>query len=100
MIVRSLGSHARRPVNVDDSRCAVQHYRSNLRDLEFNLLEVLGRDHVLGAPPYTGLDAETARDMLAEADRLARNVLAGSLIDSDRNPPRFDPGTGTVTLPP
>jgi alkylation response protein AidB-like acyl-CoA dehydrogenase len=79
---------------------AVQHYRSNLRDLEFNLLEVLRRDHVLGAPPYTDLDAETARDMLAEADRLARNVLARSLIDSDRNPPSFDPRTGAVTLPP
>jgi alkylation response protein AidB-like acyl-CoA dehydrogenase len=78
----------------------MEHYRSNLRDLEFNLLEVLRRDHVLGAPPYAELDAETARDMLAEADRLARQALAVSFADSDRNPPRFDPQTGKVTLPP
>jgi alkylation response protein AidB-like acyl-CoA dehydrogenase len=77
----------------------VQHYRSNLRDLEFNLLEVLGRDQLLGAPPYSELDVETAREMLAEADRLARQALADSFVDSDRNPPRFDPRTGTVTLP-
>jgi hypothetical protein len=61
----------------------VQHYRSNLRDLEFNLLEVLRRDHVLGAPPYADLDAETARDLLAEADRRApprRQVAAAKFF--------------------
>ena len=28
------------------------HYISNLRDIEFNLFEVLGRDQVLGHGPF------------------------------------------------
>ena len=75
------------------------HYKSNLRDLEFTLFEVLGRQEVLGAGPYADLDVDTAREMLRELERLATEVLADSLVDSDRHPPRFDPATGTVTLP-
>jgi alkylation response protein AidB-like acyl-CoA dehydrogenase len=75
------------------------HYRSNLRDIEFNLFEVFGRQEVLGAGPYADLDADTARSMLVEIERLASNELAASFTDSDRNPPVFDPVTRCVVVP-
>jgi hypothetical protein len=77
----------------------VSHYKSNLRDIEFNLFEVLGRDEVLGQGPFAEVDGETARSILAEVDRLAREDLAASYEDSDRNPPVFDPETSTAPIP-
>jgi hypothetical protein len=77
----------------------MSHYRSHLRDLEFNLFEVFGADRSFGQEPYAELDADTARDILAEVDRLAREDLAASYVDGDRNPPRFDPATHTAPLP-
>jgi alkylation response protein AidB-like acyl-CoA dehydrogenase len=78
---------------------AVSHYKSNIRDIEFNLFEVLGRDEVLGSGPFGEVDGETARSILAEVDRLAREDLAASFVDADRNPPVFDPTTNTAPLP-
>jgi alkylation response protein AidB-like acyl-CoA dehydrogenase len=75
------------------------HYRSNLRDLEFNLFEVFGTDRKLGSGPFPDLDLDTARGILAEVNRLATTELAASFADSDRNPPVFDPATHSVTLP-
>ena len=75
------------------------HYKSNLRDLEFNLFEVLGIDETLATGAYGDLDAETVREMLVEVRRLAEGPLAESFADADRNPPVFDPETHTVTLP-
>jgi alkylation response protein AidB-like acyl-CoA dehydrogenase len=75
------------------------HYKSNLRDLEFNLFEVFNRQEVLGRGPYSEVDEDTAREILKEVGRLAENELAASLLDSDRNPPVFDPATGSVTIP-
>jgi alkylation response protein AidB-like acyl-CoA dehydrogenase len=75
------------------------HYQSNLRDLEFNLFEVFGADHTFGQPPYSDLDVETARSILAEVDRLAREDLAASYAAGDRNPPVFDPANHTAPLP-
>jgi alkylation response protein AidB-like acyl-CoA dehydrogenase len=77
----------------------VSHYKSNLRDIEFNLLEVLGRGEVLGQGPYADMDVDTAREVLAEIDRLAKNELAASFEEADRNPPVFDPQTHEVKLP-
>ncbi len=75
------------------------HYKSNLRDIEFNLFEVLRRQDVLGAAPYPDLDEETARGILEEVNRLATGPLADSFADADRNPPQFDPASGSVTMP-
>jgi len=75
------------------------HYKSNLRDIEFNLFEVFGADRALGSGPFSQLDVESARDVLREVERLASNDLAASFIDADRNPPVFDPETSTVTVP-
>ena len=77
----------------------MSHYKTNLRDIEFNLFEVLGRDEVLGTGPFAEIDGETARSILAEVDRLAREDLAASYEDSDRHPPVFDPETHEAPLP-
>ncbi len=77
----------------------MSHYKSNLRDIEFNLFEVFGRDQVLGSGPFSEVDADTAREILHEVDRLAREDLAPSFETADRNPPVFDPATHTVTMP-
>ncbi|MYS20354.1 hypothetical protein GA0115240_119018 [Streptomyces sp. DvalAA-14] len=75
------------------------HYKSNLRDIEFNLFEVLGRDQLYGTGPFAEMDVDTAKDVLGELARLAENELAASYADADRNPPVFDPATGTAPVP-
>src|SRR5450631_3632220 len=75
------------------------HYKSNLRDLEFNLFEVFNRQEIMGSGPYCEVDQDTAVEILHEVGRLAENELAASLLDSDRNPPVFDPATNSVTIP-
>ena len=75
------------------------HFRSNLRDVEFNLFEVFGRDKVYGSAPWDDLDVETARDLLTQAEKLASGPLADTFASSDRNPPVYDPKTCEVTMP-
>lgn len=75
------------------------HYKSNLRDIEFTLFEVLGADARLGQGPFAQLDKDSARDVLKEVERLASNDLAASFVDGDRTPPVFDADAGTVLLP-
>ncbi len=77
----------------------MSHYKTNLRDIEFNLFEVLGRDEILGTGPFAEIDSETARAILGEVERLSREDLAASYEDSDRNPPVFDPATHTAPVP-
>ena len=77
----------------------MSHYRSNLRDIEFNLFEVFGRDRLLGTGPFGDIDTATAREILREVDRMAREELAESFASSDRNPPVFDADRSTVTMP-
>ena len=86
-------------MNGDTAEQRMSHYKSNLRDLEFNLFEVLRRQDLLGQPPYPELDEETARGILSELERLATGPLAESFADADRNPPVFDPATGSVRIP-
>src|SRR2546429_7848086 len=75
------------------------HYRSNLRDLQFNLFEVFGADQILGSAAYPDVDVDSARSILAEMDRLAREDLAASYTDGDRTPPVYDPQAHTVAMP-
>ncbi|GGJ81047.1 acyl-CoA dehydrogenase [Streptomyces camponoticapitis] len=75
------------------------HYKSNLRDIEFNLFEVLGRDKLYGSGPFAEMDVETAKTILAEVTKLAESELAASYADADRNPPVFDPETNTAPVP-
>jgi alkylation response protein AidB-like acyl-CoA dehydrogenase len=75
------------------------HFRSNLRDIEFNLFEVFRVQDGLGAGPFEGVDLQTVRDTLRELNTVATGPLAESFADADRNPPVFDPATHSVTLP-
>jgi len=75
------------------------HYRSNVRDLEFNLFEVLDLEKALATGEFGDLDGESVREMLDEAARQAEGPLAESFADADRNPPTFDPETHAVTIP-
>ncbi len=77
----------------------MSHYRTNVRDLTFNLFEVLGLDAVLGSGIYSDLDPDTVRTMLDEVAHLAEGPVADSFVDADRNPPTFDPETHTVSVP-
>jgi hypothetical protein len=77
----------------------MSHYKSNLRDIEFNLFEVLKRQDLLGSEPYPDVDEETARGILSEVNRLATGPIAESFAEADRNPPVFDPATGSVRMP-
>jgi alkylation response protein AidB-like acyl-CoA dehydrogenase len=75
------------------------HYKSNVRDLEFNLFEVLELDKALASGEFGDLDGESVRQMLAEAARLAEGPVAESFADADRHPPTFNVGQHTVALP-
>ncbi|MCW2526882.1 MAG: acyl-CoA dehydrogenase domain protein [Pseudonocardiales bacterium] len=77
----------------------MSHYKSNLRDIEFNLFEVLGTDERLGRGPFEEIDTETARNILQEVRALAEGPVAESFAETDHNPPVFDPATNTVTMP-
>ncbi|HAM22961.1 MAG TPA: acyl-CoA dehydrogenase, partial [Actinobacteria bacterium] len=75
------------------------HYKSNLRDIEFNLFEVFGAGDRLGKGPFAEMDEDTARYLLQESEKLATGPLADSFAAIDRNPPVYDPATCTVTMP-
>ncbi|WP_099288687.1 acyl-CoA dehydrogenase [Mycobacterium persicum] len=75
------------------------HYIANVRDLEFNLFEVLDVGAVLGTGRYSELDADTVRTILAEAARLAEGPVAETFAYADRNPPVFDPATHSISVP-
>jgi alkylation response protein AidB-like acyl-CoA dehydrogenase len=75
------------------------HYKSNVRDLEFNLFESLALEKVLADDAFGDLDGDSVRQMLSEAARLAEGPVAESFAESDRHPPTFDPATHVVTLP-
>ncbi|MGA8851341.1 MAG: acyl-CoA dehydrogenase [Aeromicrobium sp.] len=76
----------------------MSHFKSNLRDVEFNLFELFNRQDILGQGPFAEIDTETAKSILVEVDRLSREDLAPSFDEADRNPPVYDPATKTVTM--
>jgi hypothetical protein len=75
------------------------HYRSNLKDIEFNLFRVLKRQDLMGSEYFPDVDEETAHGILAEVERLATGPIADSFAEADRNPPVFDPATSSVRMP-
>jgi alkylation response protein AidB-like acyl-CoA dehydrogenase len=78
----------------------MSHYKSNLRDVEFNMFELFNRQDILGTGPFEEVDTDTAKSILAEIDRISRDDLAASFEDADRNPPVYDPAAKTVTMNP
>ncbi|MFF2553959.1 acyl-CoA dehydrogenase [Nocardia sp. NPDC058058] len=77
----------------------MSHYKANLRDIEFNLFEVLGIGALLDTGAYGDLDGETARDMLTEVLRLAEGPVAESFVEGDRTPVEFDAANNTIIVP-
>jgi alkylation response protein AidB-like acyl-CoA dehydrogenase len=75
------------------------HYKANVRDLEFNLFEVLGVQENLGKGPFAESDEDTARGVLSELKTLTEGPLGESFVDGDRIGAKFDPETHSVTLP-
>jgi alkylation response protein AidB-like acyl-CoA dehydrogenase len=75
------------------------HFKSNLRDIEFTLFEVLGLAETLDHDLFADFDQPTVHGILTEVARLAEGPVAASFADADRNPPVFDPKTGAVTVP-
>jgi len=75
------------------------HYKSNLRDIFFNLFEVLDIGSTsLGKGPFTSMDTESAQDAIRGLETMAQEELATSFVDSDRIPLKLD-AEGNVTLP-
>ena len=77
----------------------MSHYTANLRDIEFCLFDLLGRENVLGTSIFSELDRDTAMGMLEEMKRLTENDLAASFVEGDRIGAVLNRETGDVTLP-
>ena len=77
----------------------MSHYNANLRDIEFCLFDLLGREKVLGTSIYSELDRDTAMGMLEEMKRLTENDLAASFVEGDRMGTDFNKATGDIKLP-
>lgn len=77
----------------------VLHFKSDLRDIFFNLFEFneIGK-RSLGNGPYKAMDETTAREALSAFDTLCRDELAKSFAEADRVPLKLD-SEGNVTLP-
>src|SRR5215203_2012521 len=98
IMVLLMSSHVR-GLGAPGTEDTMGHYKSNLREIEFTLFDVLERGEVLGRGRYADIDVETGRSILAEVDRLAREEIADSYQEADHNLPVYDPTARTVTLP-
>ena len=77
----------------------MSHYKSNLRDIEFNLFEMNGTADILGKGPFADVDMQTVKDILREAEKVAVDEMGSTFVTADRTPPVFDAATHTVTMP-
>ncbi|MFQ6393696.1 acyl-CoA dehydrogenase [Nocardia sp. KC 131] len=75
------------------------HYKANVRDIEFNLFEVLQLDKLLDTGAYGDLDSDTVREILIEVKRLAEGPVAESFAAADRDPVAYDPATFAISVP-
>lgn len=75
------------------------HYRSNLRDIQFDLFELFNRSSVYGSEPFAEFTVDAAKAVLSEAQRYAETKLAASFSDAHRPPITFDAATNSVKLP-
>lgn len=75
----------------------MNHYKSNLRDIEFNLFEANDIRPYLGQGPFAAMDADTARMILREIERLATGAFGDSFVEADRH--ELELIDGVVELP-
>jgi alkylation response protein AidB-like acyl-CoA dehydrogenase len=77
----------------------VSHYRPNLRDIYFNLFELLEvQSTVLGKPPFESMDEATARAAIEGFLEVLQATWTPAFASGDREGCHFD-GKGNVTLP-
>lgn len=75
------------------------HYKSNLRDIFFNLFEMNGvQNYGLGKGPYRDMDEETLRGILEAFEGVCKEDFANSFVASDRTPLKLT-DEGDVLLP-
>ena len=71
----------------------MSHYRSNLRDLEFNLFEVLGAGELHGQRPVRRDGRRDApASVLHELEKVAAGPIAASFVDCRPQPADLRPG--------
>jgi alkylation response protein AidB-like acyl-CoA dehydrogenase len=76
-----------------------QHYRPNLRDIFFNLFEVLEiQSTVLGKAPFDSMDEDSARAALEGFLEVLQATWTPAFVPGDREGAVFD-GKGNVKLP-
>jgi hypothetical protein len=77
----------------------VQHFKPNLRDVFFNLFEVLEiQSSVLGKAPFESMDEQTARASLEGMLEVMQAKWTPTFASGDREGAHFD-GVGNVKLP-
>jgi len=75
------------------------HYKSNLRDIEFNLFEVLEADSYYGTGPFAAIDGDQARMLIAEFERFTQeSAWSASFVPADREALHLS-ADGDVTIP-
>ncbi len=75
----------------------MSHYKSNLRDLEFNLFEAYDYADYFAKEPYEEFDRDMVTDVLRELERLASGDFAASFVEGDRT--KLELIDGEVKLP-
>jgi alkylation response protein AidB-like acyl-CoA dehydrogenase len=70
----------------------MSHYKSNLRDIEFNLFEAHRIQDYLGTGPFSAIDRDTAGDILRETERLAVEKVAETFAEADHDLPTLVDG--------
>jgi len=75
----------------------MSNFKSNIRDIEFNLFEVFQLGQMLGKPPFENTSEEDARVILKEAAKFADEVFGTTYEEGDREGCQFD--EGKVTTP-
>ncbi len=68
---------------------STQHYKSNLRDIFFNLYEFFKvQDFALGKGPFKDMDLETSKEIVTAFEAMCTNEFSQTFVESDRVPLR------------
>ena len=71
-------------------------YRVDMRDIYFNLFEVLGIDKLSEFEAFKDFSADDYKMILTEAEKLAVNVIAPTLAITDKHGAKFVGGKVVV----
>ena len=77
---------------------AADPFKSNLRDIFFNLFEALDVAATSFKGPFGTMDEEAAREALKAIEKLGHEKFATSFVETDRVPLKLEPN-GDVLLP-